>query len=980
MLFFFESERIYLVRMTINVSPFLHLISFFCWHATNGNAAIVLPYTRTDGASGFPSRFFQLGAERKDSRFLDRETPSTLEIGNDPVKNGTDATKKSVDSTITKVSHVNPAQMVKDDMHRVVANFMPGRRPDPTFYILPMCGVLLAISWFSFFALKIYQPDREEKLERWAHRPRSPRDEDPRAIHAKPDLVLMFHHPLHEGYTDRDNIIHQESLHACLTKGPREYAFLPRTVALGEVEGETMGATFTRGLEHLRSSMAMGSFATTSGSPDEEDEAAEDDDEDNDETCVIAAEQSQPTKRTLHSVRCALLQDLYRSLPDHGFEVFCWSSVDDDELYVGVSLSDQDIIRDQLLLSNTKLQVRHEVVKHLGIAQDPEEHESSPPYLKYDARMAKNVLGSHWAGREVSDLDFYHSFHGKRTEGSIISGADRVRLLFRLISSHVNLDMAVEVGILKDWYPAHSAHWVQNLHACWASWDLLLDVSVVQPINYIKSYMGSRVAFTFAWNGLYCKMLFAILPVALLFEVANSVNVFLGTNFFVKGAVTSFSVCVVLWSKVASNLWEREQGYFINLWNLADTPDFSVRPDFQGDKMVSPVDRNHEEKQYPPHLYFLRQAGTWAVTLLFCAFVASVIFIWTSVFDGRMDLVASICLAAMIQVFQFIFNKMAESLTKAENHKYQYDYYNSYLRKLFIFQFVNQYSAFFYIAVKQQYTEDGCPKDDCIQLLKMQLSMTLLLCTAVSLSQVVLASGKVWLTLYLEDREMRKGLKEGEEIPTRSYLEEQSKYEEFRIRAQIEGMMQLVVALGYVLIFGAVAPRIVPLCLCVFLVQLRATAYQSTTTFRRPLPRISAGLGAWVGIVRMLNMFGLLFSGFLLVAYGPSFKGTFLLTKVSGFVVYVVLMSIAWIIVSIFCPPSDPCTKLLVQRRNYVQDKIMQKTESENIKQIKERERELKRQQTSNGELPFHAVADFRVFKGDEIEAGEWDAIPRLIH
>ena len=64
----------------------------------------------------------------------------------------------------------------------------------------------------------------------------------------------------------------------------------------------------------------------------------------------------------------------------------------------------------------------------------------------------------------------------------------------------------------------------------------------------------------------------------------------------------------------------------------------------------------------------------------------------------------------MIQIFTLIYNWMAPELTRAENHKYQDAYYDSYLKKMFIFQFINQYSAMLFIAVKQQFMEGGFKK------------------------------------------------------------------------------------------------------------------------------------------------------------------------------------------------------------------------------------------------------------------------------
>jgi len=148
----------------------------------------------------------------------------------------------------------------------------------------------------------------------------------------------------------------------------------------------------------------------------------------------------------------------------------------------------------------------------------------------------------------------------------------------------------------------------------------------------------------------------------------------------------------------------------IKLWNIkADNADASIRPDFQGELVQSPVDQNQQILVYPAWKYAARKAISWTVTLLFCFLDFSCVLLWLDLFSNKMSPVASICQAIMIQVFTQIYNRLAEYSTIAENHKYQTDFYSSYLAKMFIFQFVNQYSAFFYIAIKQQFTPAGCP-------------------------------------------------------------------------------------------------------------------------------------------------------------------------------------------------------------------------------------------------------------------------------
>lgn len=601
----------------------------------------------------------------------------------------------------------------------------------------------------------------------------------------------------------------------------------------------------------------------------------------------------------------------------------------------------------------------------------------------YDPRLASNIMGTDgegiiedqekWESNQY-DRHFFKTFHGKLEEGSIIHAAGRIRVIQRHISKHVNLDAAVEQGFLLNWYPVHNRKWLADLDASWSGLHQIKDFSFVQPMTLIQNYFGSRLAFIIAWNGTYCKLILALLPIALIFEV-------LETGIFgdFKGLVLFFGMILCIWSKLADNMWSREQKFFSCLWDLNTTPDYSVRPDFVGTKHKAPEDWNILTKQYPGYKYLLRQMGMWIVTILFCLLDFMCVYGWIGAFKGRMDIYASICLALIIQVFTLIYQPAVDFMTKHENHKYQMSFYNSYLMKLFIFQFVNQFCAFFFIAVKQDDTEYRCPPGpdsghDCIHLLKHQLVTTITMLVGIRFAMLALSALKIPFFLWWEERNLRLALaskEEGadtsvEEIPVRGFIEEQAKYDENRIRVQIEGMMQLVITLGYLLIFGAVAPVIVPLCLLLFVVQLRANAWQLTRNTKRSLPRKAAGLGAWLNVVKFLMVTGVVFTGFLVVAHGPSFGGTRILTKVTGFIFYIGVMFIAGQVTAFCLPDSDKGSHLLEKRRQYVVDKVTEKNDIVTIANLKQDVR------TTSF---HHSLGKF----DDEIQGGKWDSIPHLV-
>ena len=66
--------------------------------------------------------------------------------------------------------------------------------------------------------------------------------------------------------------------------------------------------------------------------------------------------------------------------------------------------------------------------------------------------------------------------------------------------------------------------------------------------------------------------------------------------------------------------------------------------------------------------------------------------------DTMSSVIASIVNAVQIYVFNYLYGVCAESLTQRENHRTDSEHEDALVGKYFVFQFVNSYSSFFYIA------------------------------------------------------------------------------------------------------------------------------------------------------------------------------------------------------------------------------------------------------------------------------------------
>merc|ERR1719183_1786118 len=140
--------------------------------------------------------------------------------------------------------------------------------------------------------------------------------------------------------------------------------------------------------------------------------------------------------------------------------------------------------------------------------------------------------------------------------------------------------------------------------------------------------------------------------------------------------------------------------------------------------------------------------------------------------------------------------------------------------------------------------------------------------TVLRIVQVVVAAVVLDLKLWWEARQLRNsGVYPPGEEPEASYEERQAKSNQYSLSDHCESMLQLVIPLGFVLIFGPSAPLCVVLCLMLFAINIRSTGTLLLLSFRRAFPHRAVGIGAWKDVITMLMHVGVFANGFFLVQY-----------------------------------------------------------------------------------------------------------------
>lgn len=182
--------------------------------------------------------------------------------------------------------------------------------------------------------------------------------------------------------------------------------------------------------------------------------------------------------------------------------------------------------------------------------------------------------------------------------------------------------------------------------------------------------------------------------------------------------VPVFAVFVSFWALLMLEKWKRKQAVLALEWGTSSFEDEELdRPEFEGSMRPSLVDGKErmffaEEKRHELEGQSTRVVMTLIV--LVCIVVASIFALrWFLVNGvGRWGVtygppIASLANGVTIEVLNQAYKAVAVGLTDRENHRTDTMYEDSLVGKLFMFEFVNSFASFYYLAFAKR-AVDGC--------------------------------------------------------------------------------------------------------------------------------------------------------------------------------------------------------------------------------------------------------------------------------
>jgi anoctamin-7 len=291
----------------------------------------------------------------------------------------------------------------------------------------------------------------------------------------------------------------------------------------------------------------------------------------------------------------------------------------------------------------------------------------------------------------------------------------------------------------------------QELKHYWGRWGAFYKY---QPLDHIREYFGEQVAFYFAWLGMYTVWLIPASILGLIVVIygaltipSNSVvddtcnkNITICptcdtcdptslsdaclyaklTRLFDNELTMPFAVLMSFWATFFLEFWKRTTAKLAHRWDVMGIEEEAERPRPQYCIAASDYAPKENpitginEPYFPETERRPRYFGGWSVislmVVLLIIFVVGVIFYRTIVIvvltkssltaeaPVLTSLTSSIISVVVILIMSNVYSRLAKYLTDWETHRTDNDYEFNLTLKMYLFEFLNYYSAVIYIA------------------------------------------------------------------------------------------------------------------------------------------------------------------------------------------------------------------------------------------------------------------------------------------
>eukprot|EP01031_Cornospumella_fuschlensis_P027354 gene27354-33040_t len=530
-----------------------------------------------------------------------------------------------------------------------------------------------------------------------------------------------------------------------------------------------------------------------------------------------------------------------------GFEIFMYKNLDPENEVIlllrapleklrayadqidFVMLLDPEQIKKQLEEGDAESKIAPVTISHM---------EEISPYEPYDYIYAK-------FSRNINEILYWREDDAETPFREMI----RLKLCALILESRshgrkeaLKIRRYIRSGWMKAVFPLHNKVRTELLSMKWSRFPFQRI-----PLDDVKEYFGEKIGLYFVFMDHYTKFLAIPAVIGIPLQIA----VF-ATNDYSAPFLPFFSFFMALWAVCMLEFWKRREKTVSMTWGTLEFESAEVdRADFKGEQINSFIDGS-------PMRYFStkkRMALLYQSILSIATIIMLVVGIVVSIYilryalssdigDSNAQTVASICNALQIQIVNYIYSIVANALSERENHRTDTQYEDSMIAKIFIFQFVNSYASFFYLAFIAQFVGD-CPSDGCMSTLTINLAIIFFTRLVTGNALEILIPYLSYKFKYLKLIAMHWGKISRPEAEAR--LE---KYD--TMSSSLEEYAEVAIQFGYTALFVTALPMAAACALLSNIMEMKGDGWKMLNVYQRPFPKGAQDIGTWQTIFLMI--------------------------------------------------------------------------------------------------------------------------------
>lgn len=502
------------------------------------------------------------------------------------------------------------------------------------------------------------------------------------------------------------------------------------------------------------------------------------------------------------------------------------------------------------------------------------------------------------------------------------------------------------------YFPLHDSETKNILSADWLNW---YSMPWNQPVDGVKDYFGEKIGLYFTFLGHYCSwlMLPAVLGLAIQLVVA-------GTGNFSHPILPFFALLIAGWAVFMLEFWKRKQAMTAFQWGMEGFEEEQLdRPEFKGlgegeypqidsdgktsGTITSFIDGS-QTKFFPPKKQAILMAQSFAAIGTLATIVLAVIItiyvirrlMYSTSVGTLSSTVASIMNSVQIAIFNVIYSKVANYLTDRENHRTDTTYEDSMIAKLFMFQFVNSYTSFFYLAFVAKYVarpegsdDDAtgeCGYNDC--MIALAINLAIVFGTRLTLGNV-LELLEPYLKGLLRQRE------EKVDVSTLSPAEQEFLLEPYDLLVGcLNDYAELAIQFGYMSFFVTALPAAVFGAFLNNFVEIRTDAYKLLSG-RRPILQGAEDIGTWQAVFTLIAGLSVVTNAGIVSFTMSIFDSYSVSVRMWLFIGFQWLLFTLQYIIEVAVPDEPYEVQVQKKRTNHIINKIILKIPDDEIDSVK---------------------------------------------